>query len=202
MEFQSTHPSRGATTAWFAFRDDLTISIHAPLTGCDAGQGHRQSTSGHFNPRTPHGVRPTRPGQFDRPGDFNPRTPHGVRRPGAERPVTARLFQSTHPSRGATIATPIQIHHPPNFNPRTPHGVRPRTRWMTKQEANISIHAPLTGCDHQHRPTTAEPEHFNPRTPHGVRQRSVYLRLGLRVFQSTHPSRGATGSCTITYLEV
>ena len=34
-EFQSTHPSRGATKFWFGANPDTGISIHAPLTGCD-----------------------------------------------------------------------------------------------------------------------------------------------------------------------
>ena len=37
-----------------ALRD---ISIHAPHTGCDRSTIMYSTTSGHFNPRTPHGVR-------------------------------------------------------------------------------------------------------------------------------------------------
>ena len=78
------------------------------------------------------------------------------------------LFQSTHPSRGATpygnvetLVHDISIHAPLAgcddrdthtgrrsyyFNPRTPRGVR--LIWDRKSHAFvISIHAPLAGCD-------------------------------------------------------
>ena len=83
MPFQSTHPLRGATRideyhtaqivisihaplagcdptcteiGWEAY-----ISIHAPLAGCDADDRARLYDGGHFNPRTPCGVRPIAP---------------------------------------------------------------------------------------------------------------------------------------------
>ena len=145
--FQSTHPSRGAT---------------GPVSA-----GGDKSTD--FNPRTPHGVR--------RPGDqangdyrhFNPRTPHGVRPGRAALFLGGNVFQSTHPSRGATTEigvvrgltedfnprTPHGVRRPEQsefpderyFNPRTPHGVRRPGRGIYHSEAKISIHAPLTGCD-------------------------------------------------------
>ena len=78
------------------------ISIHAPRVGCDAGYDYEgvqmavfQSThpvwgatftyvahatvEGHFNPRTPCGVRPDVAKALGSNGDFNPRTPCGVR---------------------------------------------------------------------------------------------------------------------------
>ena len=57
IEFQSTHPLRGATRYRNQHCPWQTISIHAPLAGCDP----RPSTCGQcrrdFNPRTPCGVR-------------------------------------------------------------------------------------------------------------------------------------------------
>ena len=58
----------------------------------------------------------------------------------------------------------------PNFNPRTPCGVRPAGRDRRRAELGISIHAPLAGCDFT-RALRADAE---------------------RIFQSTHPLRGAT----------
>ena len=79
---------------------------------------------------------------------FNPRTPCGVR-PGAD--ITRRgnipSFQSTHPLRGATYQA-VQV----------------------RRREDISIHAPLAGCDQ-----TAAAAAPCPAT-----------------FQSTHPLRGAT----------
>ena len=56
----------------------------------------------------------------------------------------------------------------------------------------ISIHAPLTGCDLM--PTYNLPVRcdFNPRTPYGMRPFISFLVFILRVFQSTHPLRDAT----------
>ena len=126
LRFQSTHPMRGATATW-------------------PPGGYRPSN---FNPRTPCGVRPDVP-LFDipKPGDFNPRTPCGVRliRQSSAFPTNGisihaphagcdsgrckrwnvkRLFQSTHPMRGATEEPAITIRKNTNFNPRTPCGVR------------------------------------------------------------------------------
>ena len=149
-----------------------TISIHAPLTGCDPhqtpkhpkneqfqsthpsrgatfGGGFFQLVFHHFNPRTPHGVRPSSLGSSRFDGYFNPRTPHGVRRQILPKHTPKAQFQSTHPSRGATymqkVANQLQI---------------------------ISIHAPLTGCDY----LKGHEDGYS------------------AIFQSTHPSRGAT-SC-------
>ena len=38
LEFQSTHPARGATKAFVSVKDGLIISIHAPREGCDRGR--------------------------------------------------------------------------------------------------------------------------------------------------------------------
>ena len=107
-EFQSTHPSRGATGEVImldysnevsihaplagcdpptgATWDGFVVSIHAPLAGCDAKDRSICYTKHSFNPRTPRGVRPAR-------------LPHRL---------TLTLFQSTHPSRGATANGPTK----------------------------------------------------------------------------------------------
>ena len=146
QQFQSTHPSRGATREHLCNFCTIRISIHAPLTGCDLGPPRLHGCHGHFNPRTPHGVRPARVTGKSSPPYFNPRTPHGV-----------RPF-STTVSSGRI-----------DFNPRTPHGVRRKP------------------------PKKVYPKiHFNPRTPHGVRLLLYLFIIILLLFQSTHPSRGAT----------
>ena len=148
----------------------------------------------HFNPRTPYGVRPGR-GAVHLHGHlqhFNPRTPCGVRPCQVHLPLCPQhisihapltgcdvgcrsppyqsfLFQSTHPSRGATWRTgtplpgildfnprtPRGVRRPwlwswpitwPNFNPRTPCGVRRRLPQPSVSIVFISIHAPLAGC--------------------------------------------------------
>ena len=214
--FQSTHPSRGATCPSNSRIACIIISIHAPLTGCDPRRNRYPQPPTNFNPRTPHGVRlrdltaitsslqfqSTHPSRGATslstactPTDsyFNPRTPHGVRLGKHTSLLPELVFQSTHPSRGATFRKAhlyshiqISIHAPLtgcdwrpdtvwfvrcHFNPRTPHGVRLPSATCRQRMTSISIHAPLTGCDDQERQTSDKQE----------------------TFQSTHPSRGATG---------
>ena len=174
MEFQSTHPARGATEAQADIGDLKRISIHAPREGCDPATG-RGSHLG---------------------DDFNPRTPRGVRQLTPMLPDNAVGFQSTHPARGATQQYRRQRSTGRNFNPRTPRGVRlkvaytaalavyfnPRTPRGVRQSQpspqvvpnQISIHAPREGCD----------------------QPSQAKSFQHRQFQSTHPARGATANFT------
>ena len=102
--------------------------------------------------------------------DFNPRTPCGVRH---------------HPHLQAGIRLS-------NFNPRTPCGVRPLSRSSDLNGDNISIHAPLAGCDYNIRRVSSIANHFNPRTPCGVRHQLTSEERSYYQFQSTHPLRGAT----------
>ena len=124
--FQSTHPLRGATQDTTPAIGRSTISIHAPLAGCDAILRISASKPADFNPRTPCGVRrkvanyfgvtveisihaplagcdseivSVQPTAFN----FNPRTPCGVRLVTFCPIAPSLLFQSTHPLRGATV---------------------------------------------------------------------------------------------------
>ena len=122
------------------------ISIHAPLAGCD-GVRHRQRFRFiDFNPRTPCGVRLQPHLWLLRLRNFNPRTPCGVRLSPFRIGSATSKFQSTHPLRGATERYPLEL-----------------------VGADISIHAPLAGCDRHRRTHARHPPYFNPRTPCGVR---------------------------------
>ena len=59
-------------------------------------------------------------------------------------------------------------------------------------QREISIHAPLAGCDSSIRAGLSGPGYFNPRTPCGVRHKAGNQILDHIKFQSTHPLRGAT----------
>ena len=169
--FQSTHPVRGATHRNVEFLCQRLISIHAPRAGCDVLILRCSARRwGHFNPRTPCGVRPTAAGTIT---------------------INAQ-FQSTHPVRGATalICSPPSSMY--DFNPRTPCGVRPSRLSCPRRSRRISIHAPRAGCDCQLRTAAARQLHFNPRTPCGVRRFCTAERHNEKRFQSTHPVRGAT----------
>ena len=78
--FQSTHPVWGATQIVQLHHKGIHISIHAPRVGCDVKYRVVFSPSGHFNPRTPCGVRRQVPGSI----------------------FAQWAFQSTHPVWGAT----------------------------------------------------------------------------------------------------
>ena len=125
----------------------FTISIHAPLAGRDRPARQSCRVRGHFNPRTPCGVRLKRMDKQLREYDFNPRTPCGVRQGALNALGKIGEFQSTHPLRGAT-------------DKNGPQG----------DGVNISIHAPLAGCDSAAHTRSAK----------------------IAAFQSTHPLRGAT----------
>ena len=102
------------------------------------------------------------------------------------------LFQSTHPLRGATATARcscwpkiFQSTHPLRGATWRPHAVRPG-------QQQISIHAPLAGCDPRCPSCSVPPINFNPRTPCGVRPKLYIWTREAVAFQSTHPLRGAT----------
>ena len=122
---------------------------------------------------------------------FNPRTPCGVRRIVCKWGHSELKFQSTHPLRGATtdllypeIAAAFQSTHPLRGATDPPDG-----RELIQQ---ISIHAPLAGCDFWRPTPCPDDRHFNPRTPCGVRHSHPAAARAALQFQSTHPLRGAT----------
>ena len=129
--FQSTHPLRGATVL---LTDRLrSTEYFNPRTPCGVRPILFQNlnrTLSNFNPRPPCGVRLIAiSGSFSCVSYFNPRTPCGVRR--VDKAVTVDAA---------------------DFNPRTPCGVRLYTSCMRWPRINISIHAPLAGCDETNRP--------------------------------------------------
>ena len=125
LKFQSTHPARGATPHVGQRPVQQAISIHAPREGCDAPPHGSKSARGHFNPRTPRGVRRYLTATLDAQTSISIHAPRegcdesacGCSRPGGR-------FQSTHPARGAT-----------DF------------RLASDRAVYISIHAPREGCD-------------------------------------------------------
>jgi len=122
--FQSTRPTRGATGSaamWILRRavsihaphterdagngdvlDDVEVSIHAPHTGRDGdflGVDDLNVVSIH----APHTGRDPKPSaRSRRHRSFNPRAPHGARRPARERRDERKRFNPRAPTRGAT----------------------------------------------------------------------------------------------------
>ena len=60
------------------------------------------------------------------------------------------------------------------------------------QTQEISIHAPLTGSDHDGYAIINFVKNFNPRSPYGERLRAAMAERAAQGFQSTLPLRGAT----------
>ena len=78
----SIHAPRTGSDAGIAQNGGIpVISIHAPRTGSDVFADAHGRITAHFNPRSPHGERPSSSSQsFRIPSNFNPRSPHGERR--------------------------------------------------------------------------------------------------------------------------
>jgi len=146
------------------------VSIHAPLARSDAHTPLKRCGDDGFNPRSPREERPYSPAGS----------------------VASGGFQSTLPSRGATI----------------------RLR-LAPAILVVSIHAPLARSDAAHHRRCSRPRSFNPRSPREERHKyrlgrgvppvvSIHAPLArsdactgkhqevMRGFQSTLPSRGAT----------
>ena len=145
--FQSTHPVRGATPSVMPDAFIHVISIHAPRAGCDHPRQRKR-----------------------RRCDISIHAPRAGCDVGADQQrVVVGQFQSTHPVRGATVSDSIARLDPTDFNPRTPCGVRPDVAVKLTIPSAISIHAPRAGCDHLPPRIMPRLANFNPRTPCGVR---------------------------------
>ena len=214
--FQSTHPIRGATYQILPGHLHRGISIHAPHTGCDLRIHNVFKLYFDISIHAPHtGCDDCpRPKQRHR-GHFNPRTPYGVRRRKFFGSHLRDLFQSTHPIRGATtIGTReteklrlISIHAPHTgcdiqeprppaqriyFNPRTPYGVRLIIRVHCPKHGTFQSTHPIRGAT-THSGTLPEARYISIHAPHtGCDLNDVLAMDDCHIFQSTHPIRGAT----------
>ena len=174
-KFQSTRPSRGATKACSSVQKSRShISIHAPLAGRDSSLVYGVTLTLYFNPRAPRGAR------------------RGI----AEQEFSILRFQSTRPSRGATMTSQSSMRATVGFQSTRPsRGATAAGDILIAKEA-ISIHAPLAGRDvakkgrrdkdnpfQSTRPSRGATvgleedfeiaQHFNPRAPRGARLKGV-----------------------------
>ena len=148
-KFQSTHPSWGATKRYPFFKVWCSISIHAPIVGCDSRSIWLWPYINNFNPRTHRGVRLYLFVVLWVCKLISIHAPIvGCDRTGERAFKSCLKFQSTHPSWGATknaittvSADKFQSTHP---------------SWGATAKASnhsyvvyISIHAPIVGCDQQ-----------------------------------------------------
>ena len=105
------------------------------------------------------------------------------------------LFQSTHLSRGATKYGICSMSSCISF--QSTHLSRGATQvwYMFNVFMHfISIHTPLTRCDGRNKTYMTTDLDFNPHTSHEVRRKNINTWTIIQLFQSTHLSRGATGT--------
>ena len=154
--------------------DLQSISIHAPLAGCDVTDRIRRTKNAIFQ-----STHPLRGATVDTSGRLV--AVHG-------------RFQSTHPLWGATTAKKscnliirFQSTHP-LWGATRGHGM------ITIDQFGFQSTHPLWGATRARAGGSGRVAHFNPRTPCGVRRESPMSdALVIAIFQSTHPLRGATG---------
>ena len=124
-----------------------SISIHAPLAGCDHASGSPPASANAFQSTHPlRGATRIVHGRASITIDFNPRTPCGVRPFQSDSLRCLRPFQSTHPLRGATPSYGMVA---AKYKFQSTHPLRGATARVTASgnATVISIHAPLAGCD-------------------------------------------------------
>ena len=146
MEFQSTHPLRGATIIAFYFGTQSQFQSTHPLRGATSWRFQFLSRSADFNPRTPCGVRPGLESISLPQSTFQSTHPLRGATKTRRRLGRSLIFQSTHPLRGATYVGD-RLWTPSRF--QSTHPLRGAT---IRDNAEfgvycISIHAPLAGCD-------------------------------------------------------
>ena len=108
------------------------------------------------------------------------------------RTTRKEIFQSTHPSWGATIKYVYKSFPNANFNPRTHRGVRRHVPFLNHRTRPISIHAPIVGCDTSTISPLGAFSLFQSTHPSwGATRRNKMWKI-YQKFQSTHPSWGAT----------
>ena len=191
--FQFTHPGRGATRLETEVLKLWMVSIHAPREGCDFSRVRFSVCALEFQFTHPGrgatlmyntigydydvSIHAPREGCDQKVEPYNGRFGVSIHAPregcdqvAASLASSSEWFQFTHPGRGATFGEPIKVTSGFRFNSRTPGGVRRKRRWRGHLLAVVSIHAPREGCDFQGCSSLEE----------------------MRMFQFTHPGRGAT----------
>ena len=188
--FQSTHPLRGATRLPPLWPRQATFQSTHPLRGATRG-GAGDILHGGISIHAPlAGCDSSQAAKGRAPANFNPRTPCGVRRHRRQGNQSARGFQSTHPLRGATERLGDYPAFP-DISIHAPLAGCDHNRDTMQMYSRISIHAPLAGCDQE---DEGEDEGEEFQSTHPLRGATSPFVLGMfaLVFQSTHPLRGAT----------
>ena len=194
------------------------VSIHAPRVGRDSGRMIWTPPTSCFNPRAPCGARPllfalaVADTGFNPRAPcgarlfifmaiyldtcFNPRAPCGARRIDERIAKVYRLFQSTRPVWGATLAVGHFVWLIEFQSTRPVWGATRHARRRLSRR-RVSIHAPRVGRDSAPTERAADMTRFNPRAPCGARLFNKSFCPVNNGFQSTRPVWGATCSGNI-----
>ena len=171
----------------------VRISIHAPRTGSDTGRFAGLEILPYFNPRSPHGERPSQAACFASRSHFNPRSPHGERRHLRGRAIVIGDISIHAPRTGSDVATVMAaMADVSQFQSTLPARGATITFTRFKMGDGISIHAPRTGSDWGQTPEETVNTAFQSTLPaRGATETGTSSASG-DGFQSTLPARGAT----------
>ena len=169
-----------------------SVSIHAPLAGCDVINQKSLLDASRFQSTHPsRGATSSTCTSSSLAQSFNPRTPRGVRRRLIRIRKPLRAFQSTHPSRGATAHKGCSVVRA-TFQSTHPSRGATIPACLAHRHLLVSIHAPLAGCDLSFEGVALRHCVSIHAPLAGCDRYPKIIELSIQLFQSTHPSRGAT----------
>ena len=144
--FQSTLPARGATPAMLSARPWAAFQSTLPARGATLFALSSTLRCDNFNPRSPHGERPSSSSQsFRIPSNFNPRSPLGERRI-AWNSKTARSYFNPRSPHGERRWNCSKRRYTSHFNPRSPHGERRADVKLTLKQCSFQSTLPARGA--------------------------------------------------------
>ena len=148
VTFQFTHPGKGATQPNWVKPINIIVSIHAPWEGCDTLSSSRINGRTSVSIHAPWEGCDQVVGVFVTPVvSFNSRTLGRVRLTMEQTNNNNKMFQFTHPGKGATYPRETTVAYTERFNSRTLGRVRLQLLHVWEHHLQVSIHAPWEGCD-------------------------------------------------------
>ena len=137
---------RGATDTLNNFPKVMQFQPTLPMRGATRRSPRCRPRCRYFNPRSPCGERPSRPGLPPKVWYFNPRSPCGERHLPAFARRMKRKFQPTLPMRGATCPPRPWATRTGYFNPRSPCGERPGSSCSLASRDTFQPTLPMRGA--------------------------------------------------------
>ncbi len=169
----------------------ITFQSTLPARGATSPVGYQEFFIANFNPRSPHGERPTRAHGGWRTSYFNPRSPHGERQ--SQQPVELRLsYFNPRSPHGERHVLWCRLVIRQDFNPRSPHGERLQRDYHGALDIVFQSTLPARGATVRHN-TGLHSQGISIHAPRTGSDEDSAANLYQRIkFQSTLPARGAT----------